>query len=159
MVINIISEICFLSTLLGSTIMSSACSLHFLLQALILTRGGSLQLVHSLPSKWKCLFCLSVPATPDLNSFMLCIVKCSLKFMCHPFRMNTTGWHAQLLSPIVLGVPVSLGKVQIWQYPSLRVEKSMHNAGLARWNLKFYGSLLAVCVGNSVYREIEGWWF
>ena len=76
-------------------------------------KGGSLQLVHSLPSKWKCLFCLSVPATPDLNSFMLCIVKCSLKFMCHPFRMNTTGWHAQLLSPIVLGVPVSLGKVQI----------------------------------------------
>lgn len=39
MVINIMSEICFLFTLLGSTIMNSACSLHFLLQALILTRG------------------------------------------------------------------------------------------------------------------------
>ena len=57
--------------------------------------------------------CLSISATPDLDSFMQCIVKCSLKFMCHPFRMNTTGWHVLLLSPIVFGVPVSLGKVQI----------------------------------------------
>lgn len=111
MVINIISEICFLFTLLGSTIMSSACSLHFLLQALILTRGAHCNWFTPYLANGN--VCLSIPATPDLNSFMQCTVKCSLKFMCHPFRMNTTGRHVLLLSPIVFGVPVSLGKVEI----------------------------------------------
>jgi hypothetical protein len=43
---------------------------------------------------------------------MQCAVKCSLKFMCHPFTVNITGWCVLLLSPVVLGVSVSLGKVQ-----------------------------------------------
>lgn len=69
MVINNISEIGFLFTLLGSTVMSSACSVHFLLQILVLSRGPRgrthCNWFASYLANGNVCFVFSIPATPD----------------------------------------------------------------------------------------------